>query len=288
MAKRTKKPAKEKAVTYLRVSTRKQIYGSGISRQRENLYRYARAHDIDIKYDYIDDGVSGTLPLIERPALKAALEDCIADSIKLLLVENTDRLGRDQINTEVACQTFVKAGIRIIITQDDYEITAHESPNAKFIRTVMSALAELNAAMIRGRTRIGWLKAVANGWVPGAPRAGKRIGEEETVVMLKKLCGRQPDGRLLYRAQIAEEMNRLGYRTRKNRTHPNGRLFVERNLDVWLRTALDDRTLEQYRREIKFRELQAKHRQQEIDMGIRDKDGVLLEQYRKKKKPRSK
>jgi DNA invertase Pin-like site-specific DNA recombinase len=62
--------------------------------QREFLEQYCRLYRLEIVEVYADDGVSGTVPLHEKPDGRRFLEDAREDRFTAVLVSKLDRLGR--------------------------------------------------------------------------------------------------------------------------------------------------------------------------------------------------
>jgi len=65
----------ERVALYLRVSSEEQRGAGTIQTQREFLEGYYQLHDLEVAEIYADDGVSGTIPLHERPEGRRLLED---------------------------------------------------------------------------------------------------------------------------------------------------------------------------------------------------------------------
>ena len=62
--------------------------------QREFLEQYCRLYGLEVADVYENDGVSGTIPLHERPEGKRLLEDAKQEKFGAVLVSKLDRLGR--------------------------------------------------------------------------------------------------------------------------------------------------------------------------------------------------
>jgi site-specific DNA recombinase len=62
--------------------------------QDEFLRQYADLYKLNVVAEYRDEGISGTVPLHERPAGTRLLEDAKAGNFDVLLVYKLDRLGR--------------------------------------------------------------------------------------------------------------------------------------------------------------------------------------------------
>ena len=82
---------------YLRVSTEEQRAKQTIETQRRFGERYFAVQNILIYSWYVDDGVSGMIPLEQRPEGARLLSDAKAGKIDTVYVYQLDRLGRDPL-----------------------------------------------------------------------------------------------------------------------------------------------------------------------------------------------
>lgn len=83
----------KRAVLYIRVSTDEQ--SASIEAQREACTRLARQRGYEIVREYVDENVSGAIPIDKRPALKRALKALAEDQADRLIVSKLDRLARN-------------------------------------------------------------------------------------------------------------------------------------------------------------------------------------------------
>src|SRR5687768_16137029 len=84
----------ERIALYLRVSSEEQRNRETIEIQSEFLEQYCRLYELEVAHIYEDDGLSGTIPLHERPGGRRLLEDARARKFDAVLVYKLDRLGR--------------------------------------------------------------------------------------------------------------------------------------------------------------------------------------------------
>src|SRR5215212_9529273 len=84
----------ERVALYLRVSSEEQRDRETIEIQREFLAQYCELYALDVAEVYADDGVSGTVPLHERPEGARLLRDAGEGKFGTVLVYKLDRLGR--------------------------------------------------------------------------------------------------------------------------------------------------------------------------------------------------
>ena len=84
----------ERVALYLRVSSEEQRDRETMEIQREFLEQYCQLYRLEVADVYEDDGVSGTIPLNERPAGRRLLEEAKESRFEAVLVSKLDRLGR--------------------------------------------------------------------------------------------------------------------------------------------------------------------------------------------------
>src|SRR5262249_21816588 len=79
---------------YMRVSTEDQADRGTIDAQRDFLRQFSQLYQLPIAGEYADDGITGTLPLGERPEGQRLLQDAEAGAFGCVLVYRLTRLGR--------------------------------------------------------------------------------------------------------------------------------------------------------------------------------------------------
>ena len=83
----------ETVAIYARVSTEDQAERATIQSQLDFLRRYVSLHELPVAGEYVDDGISGTVPLAGRPEGQRLLIDAEAGRFGAVLVYRVDRLG---------------------------------------------------------------------------------------------------------------------------------------------------------------------------------------------------
>ena len=107
--------ATRRVATYGRVSSEDQRERATIKTQTDELARaLARDPGAELIGRYLDDGVSGTIPLAERPDGGRLMRDAAAGRFDELHVYKFDRLGRDAVDLLVVRRRFIELGIRVI------------------------------------------------------------------------------------------------------------------------------------------------------------------------------
>jgi len=76
----------EPVAFYLRISSEEQCDRKTIEIQREFLEQYCELYGLEVVETYADEGVSGTLPLHERPEGRRLLDDAAAGRFGTVIV----------------------------------------------------------------------------------------------------------------------------------------------------------------------------------------------------------
>ena len=218
-----------RAFGYLRVSTAEQA-GSGLGVEAQRAAVEALAHRLAIRLDSVfsDLGISGGLPLEQRPGLLAAL-----DALKkgdVLLVAKRDRLGRDVLNVAMFERLVERKGARVVSAAG--EGTEANDPTSRLLRQIVDSFAEYERAVIRTRTRAALGVKKARGERVGGIPFGFRLSADRRSLEPAPAEHRAVMIALALRASglsyaaIAAELNRQGFRSR------TGSLWVRQSVHV--------------------------------------------------------
>lgn len=146
--------------SYLRISTLDR--GQTVENQRMALNA---SSDFATDFWYADEGVSGSVPAIQRPEFVRMM-----GAVKkgdLVCVTALDRLGRDAEDILNTVNNFEKMGVRVcILALGNTDIT---SVMGKAFVIMLSALAEMERNNLRERTRQGLARTKAEGTALGRP-----------------------------------------------------------------------------------------------------------------------
>ncbi len=131
------------AAIYARVSSEEQRENQTIKTQIEAAKRWVEfqklvEHPIDIADLYLDDGVSGTIALAERPAGQRLLDDTAHGKFALVLVYKIDRLGRDPRDILNATHRLDQLGVAVKSLTEEFDLS---TPSGKFMFNVFAAAA---------------------------------------------------------------------------------------------------------------------------------------------------
>jgi DNA invertase Pin-like site-specific DNA recombinase len=142
------------AVAYVRVSTAEQAEsGLGLDAQRAAIESWAKRAGVAIVAWFADEGVSGSVPVADRPGGSMALMAVRRGA--QLVVAKRDRLGRDGLDVQLVERELQKRGARLVSAAG--EGTEADDPTSVFLRRTLDAVGELERGMIRARTKAALL-----------------------------------------------------------------------------------------------------------------------------------
>ena len=190
---------------YVRVSTQEQVRsGVSLRQQQDAITTFVQdKYNREVDEFFIDDGVSGTRPILERPGSKG-LTDAI-DEYDVVICTRLDRLSRtanDLLNTiphlEEAgvtlffCEQFGDVPICYPKAKDDKGLRNRFDMNDmanKIMLMVLSAVAEIERATVKDRLAEGKLDWAGRGYFIGgtAPYGFDIVAEQHGNKTRKKL-----------------------------------------------------------------------------------------------------
>jgi site-specific DNA recombinase len=159
-------PTVTRVACYARVSTEDQADRQTIDAQKKFLRRYCDLHGLEIAGWYADDGISGTVPLEDRPDGRRLLEGAEAGGFDVVLVYRLDRLGRSLKSLLAAHDWLDNADVAIRSGTEPFDTT---SPIGKFLFSLLASMAELENKTISERMSRGRDRVAAQGQYTGGP-----------------------------------------------------------------------------------------------------------------------
>lgn len=151
---------KRRVVTYERVSSEDQRERQTIKTQTEEIARrLALEVGVELVQRYVDDGVSGTVPMCERPAGRRLLEDARRGLFDEVWVYKIDRLGRDDVDPLVVWRELESLGVTV------HSVT--EGVSSPFEYHIRVAMAAEERRSFLARSAAGMDRAVREGRYPG-------------------------------------------------------------------------------------------------------------------------
>lgn len=208
---------KPRAIGYCRVSTQEQAKkGVSLKNQENKIRSYCELHDYELVEVVIDDGYSATT--MKRKGLQRVLGLVKKGQVDAVITLKLDRLFRSTLDALTTTKDWQAKGVRYISINESIDT---KSPFGEFFFTLLSAIAQLESRITGERIKesLGHLKQNGKVYGPtpyGYKRKGKRLVEDP---IEQKVIGRvmmlESEGKT--RNEIAEHLNQVGYRTKKNR-----------------------------------------------------------------------
>ncbi len=132
------------AYGYIRVSGAAQAEKDGPKRQEAAIEAFCKQNGIQLRKIYSDLGVSGTIEGLHRPSLMELITESDLAGVKIIVVENMNRLARDLIVSEMIIRELKKRSIKLYATDLGFydQVEADCDPSRKLIRQIFGAMAE--------------------------------------------------------------------------------------------------------------------------------------------------
>src|SRR5918995_455608 len=186
-----------KVALYLRVSSDEQRERESIKTQQEFFEQYCKLYGLEVTETYADDGVSGTIPLYERPEGRRLLEDARAEKFETLLVYRLDRLGRSLLVIVDAHDRLQVAGVSLRSATEPIDTS---NPSGRLIFQMLASFAEYDRESIRERTQAGLHRAFRRGKHMGRIPYGYRANADARLEVVEPEAGREGSLRATLRA----------------------------------------------------------------------------------------
>jgi site-specific DNA recombinase len=197
----------ERAYSYLRTSGDDGRDKAGLPVQRDACAEFAQRSAREIATEFVDDGVTGRMPMYARPQGKLLIAALLGDGVKTVLCYDAKRIGR----TQPAYWSFIG------LCRDN-GIAVLDATGTNLCESVMGGVNGMLAEMDRDAT-VARLQAGKKHW-----RGKKRIegrwpyGEHPSHdydaehVVIARILDQKLGGMSSY--QIAQSLNAEGIRTR--------------------------------------------------------------------------
>ena len=174
-------PKPERVALYLRVSSEEQRDRETIEIQREFLEQYRNLYELEVADIYKDDGISGTIPLHERPEGRRLIEDAKDGKFKVVLVYKLDRLGRSLLVIVDAHDRLETSRVSLRSATEPIDTS---NPSGRLIFQMLASFAEYERGTIRERTQAGLHRALRNGKFFGRLPYGYKLSPYGTDLVL--------------------------------------------------------------------------------------------------------
>lgn len=180
------------AVSYVRVSTRRQAEKGGMSEgfsipaQRAANEQKAESMGAFVVKEFVDRGESAKTA--DRPALQAMLEYIKQHKVDYVIVHKLDRLARNRADDVEISRALQQVNTRLISTSESFD---DRTPSGSLMHGIMSSVAEFYSNNLAHEVKKGMWQKVQNGGTPSkAPLGYKNIinrdelGREARTVIL--------------------------------------------------------------------------------------------------------
>ena len=161
---------------------------------------------------YADDGVSGVIPLHERPAGARLLRDAREGRFQTVLVYKLARLARTQLGILDAADRLERMGVALRSATEHYETA---TPQGRLMFQMLGSFAEFEKSNINERTRDGLYRAHRSGRHLAPVPFGYHVGEggrleivPEEAEVVREIISNIAGGSTLY--SEAARLNALG------------------------------------------------------------------------------
>jgi len=170
-----------KVAVYCRVSTEEQRERQSIDNQIDFAKDYCQKNSLLIYKSYLDNGISGSVPLEERPEGRRLLEDAREGKFKNILIWKIDRLGRDTKNSLVTAHLLKELDVGIKSMTEPFDTS---TPMGEFMFTQLASFAKLERDNIRERSIAGTNRIAKQGkWLGGIVAYGYLVDEDKNLVV---------------------------------------------------------------------------------------------------------
>ena len=212
-----------KAIGYVRVSTDEQAReGVSLDNQKAKIQAYCDLKDFDLVEIIEDAGISAKN--LNRPGAQKVLDMAKRKEVGAVVVYKLDRMFRSTTDALETTKLFDKWGVGFHSISEALDT---KCAMGRFFFTLISAIAELERAVIGERTRDALAHKRAKGEKTGgdvpygsdSSPAGFLVGnetEQKGIGLMVNLRGR---GYSL--CGICRELEKEGYKPRGSRWHPN-------------------------------------------------------------------
>lgn len=168
---------------YTRVSTQEQTEGQSLAEQERKIRGVAMMSSEEAPVIYSDPGVSGTLPLCERPGGRAMLAQAQAGD--MIVVAKLDRMFRDASDALATAKQLAEKGINLVLADISHEPVTHNGTGKLFFG-ILAQIADFERERIAERLNDGRrAKRKQGGHIGGKPPFGFRVegqGKEAVLV----------------------------------------------------------------------------------------------------------
>ncbi|WP_353271844.1 recombinase family protein [Wolbachia endosymbiont (group A) of Nomada goodeniana] len=190
---------------------------NSLDAQRVACEKYIKSREgwVVLAKRYDDGGYSGKN--LARPAIKELFEDVKAGEVDFVVVYTLDRLSRETKDSIEVTSFFRRHRVNFVAVTQIFD---NNTPMGKFVQTVLSGAAQLEREMIVERVKNKIATSKEEGlWMGGNVPLGYDVKDKELIInekeakLVKHIFERYME--LKSMAELARELNREGYRTKR-------------------------------------------------------------------------
>jgi site-specific DNA recombinase len=181
-----------------RVSSHHQEQEATVETQLSFARTWAALHDHEVHDFYVDEAVSGTVPVAQRPEGSRLLADARKGCFQAVAAYRLDRVGRSIRVVYDAIEALEGCGVDIISMTEPFDTTTHVG---KLILGILTIFAEFEREAITQRCTDGRRRVVKDGgWGGGREPFGYRRHEkrllpnEDTAPLVQRIFERFVEG----------------------------------------------------------------------------------------------
>ena len=206
-----------KAIGYVRVSTEKQAdFGVSLVAQESRIRAMAVVQGADLAEAIIDAGESAKS--LKRPGMERLLSLVDAGAVDVVIIAKLDRLTRSVADLAELLKRFERRGVSLVSVADSLDT---RSAAGRLVLNIMVSVSQWEREAIGERTRDAMSHKRAKGERVGTIPFGSRMAgdgsrleedpaEQDILSRIQQLKAAGHTTR-----QIAEELNRQGFTTRR-------------------------------------------------------------------------
>jgi len=169
----------ERAIVYCRKSPDDETRRS-VELQRLRGEQYADARGFDVAAVLVDEGVSGAVPIAQRPAGAQLLELLRAGDVRHVIAADTSRLGRDSVDVQAFARTLSKRGGTLHLWEQG-GVADVETPEGELSFGVQALVVQHYRSTIRRKTREALCRLREQGVRVGRPPRGYKVVDRRLV-----------------------------------------------------------------------------------------------------------
>ncbi|UOY93572.1 recombinase family protein [Ectobacillus sp. JY-23] len=214
-----------KAVIYARVSTKKDVQETSLTRQRDELLQMAANYGMQV-VKVIEEQASGYE--IEREGIVDML-DAVKEGADVVLIQDETRLGRG--NAKIALMRCLqKEGVRVYTRSHNGELQLSDADS--MVLDIIAIVEEYQRKIHNMKIKRGMQRAVQNGFRPERNLKNQHInsGREKKEVPIEEIV-RLRKNELTF-AEIAATLRGFGYDVSKATVHRRYQEYEREQLDI--------------------------------------------------------